>query len=48
MQIVPVGPGFAAEVRGVTLADVANDDGCMRRYAPPSRSTRCSCSAAKR
>ena len=26
MQIVPVGPGFAAEVRGVTLADVANDD----------------------
>lgn len=26
MQIVPVGPGFAAEMRGVTLADVANDD----------------------
>ena len=26
MDIVPVGPGFAAEVRGVTLADVANDD----------------------
>jgi len=26
MQIVPVGPGFAAEVRGVSLADVANDD----------------------
>ncbi|HEX5507974.1 MAG TPA: TauD/TfdA family dioxygenase, partial [Pseudolabrys sp.] len=26
MQIIPVGPGFAAEVRGVTLADVANDD----------------------
>ena len=26
MQIVPVGPGFAAEVRGVTLADVASDD----------------------
>jgi len=25
MQIVPVGPGFAAEVRGVSLADVAND-----------------------
>lgn len=27
MQIVPVGPGFAAELRGVTLVDVANDDG---------------------
>ena len=26
MQIVPVGPGFAAELRGVTLADVANSD----------------------
>ena len=26
MQIVQVGPGFAAELRGVTLADVANDD----------------------
>ena len=26
MDIVPLGPGFAAEVRGVTLADVANDD----------------------
>ncbi len=26
MQITQVGPGFAAELRGVTLADVANDD----------------------
>jgi alpha-ketoglutarate-dependent 2,4-dichlorophenoxyacetate dioxygenase len=26
MQIVPVGPGFAAELRGVTLADVAASD----------------------
>jgi len=26
MEIVPLGPGFGAEVRGVTLADVANDD----------------------
>ncbi len=26
MQIVPLGPGFAAELRGVTLADVAADD----------------------
>jgi alpha-ketoglutarate-dependent 2,4-dichlorophenoxyacetate dioxygenase len=26
MDIVPLGPGFAAELRGVTLADVAMDD----------------------
>jgi len=26
MDIVPLGPGFSAEIRGVTLADVANDD----------------------
>jgi alpha-ketoglutarate-dependent 2,4-dichlorophenoxyacetate dioxygenase len=26
MDIVTMGPGFAAEIRGVTLADVANDD----------------------
>ena len=26
MEIVPVGPGFAAELRSVTLADVAADD----------------------
>ena len=26
MEIVPIGPGFAAEIRGVTLADVAADD----------------------
>lgn len=26
MQIVPVGPGFAAELRGVTLADVTSED----------------------
>jgi alpha-ketoglutarate-dependent 2,4-dichlorophenoxyacetate dioxygenase len=26
MEIVPLGPGFAAEVRGVTLAEVAADD----------------------
>ena len=26
MGIVPLGPGFAAEVRGVTLAEVAADD----------------------
>ena len=26
MDILPVGPGFAAELRGVSLADVANDD----------------------
>jgi alpha-ketoglutarate-dependent 2,4-dichlorophenoxyacetate dioxygenase len=26
MELVKLGPGFAAELRGVTLADVANDD----------------------
>jgi alpha-ketoglutarate-dependent 2,4-dichlorophenoxyacetate dioxygenase len=26
VQIIPVGPGFAAELRGVALADVAGDD----------------------
>ena len=26
MEVIPLGPGFAAELRGVTLADVANDD----------------------
>jgi len=26
MDIVPLGPGFAAELRGVTLEDVASDD----------------------
>ena len=26
MEIVPLGPGFAAEVRGVTLAEIADDD----------------------
>src|SRR5205814_9956509 len=26
MDVLPVGPGFGAELRGVTLTDVANDD----------------------
>jgi alpha-ketoglutarate-dependent 2,4-dichlorophenoxyacetate dioxygenase len=26
MEIVPLGPGFAAELRGVTLAEIAVDD----------------------
>jgi hypothetical protein len=26
VEIIPLGPGFAAEIRGVTLADVAADD----------------------
>jgi alpha-ketoglutarate-dependent 2,4-dichlorophenoxyacetate dioxygenase len=30
MEIVPLGPGFAAELRGVTLADVAADNGAYR------------------
>jgi alpha-ketoglutarate-dependent 2,4-dichlorophenoxyacetate dioxygenase len=30
MDVVPLGPGFAAELRGVTLADVAGDDAAYR------------------
>ncbi len=30
MDIVQVGPGFAAELRGVTLSDVANDDAAYK------------------
>ena len=26
MEIVPLGPGFAAELRGVTLSEIAADD----------------------
>ena len=26
MEVVPLGPGFAAELRGITLADIASDD----------------------
>jgi alpha-ketoglutarate-dependent 2,4-dichlorophenoxyacetate dioxygenase len=31
MEITPLGPGFAAELRGVTLADVAADDDAYRQ-----------------
>jgi alpha-ketoglutarate-dependent 2,4-dichlorophenoxyacetate dioxygenase len=31
MDIVPLGPGFAAELRGVTLTEVAADDGAYRK-----------------
>jgi alpha-ketoglutarate-dependent 2,4-dichlorophenoxyacetate dioxygenase len=30
MEVVPVGPGFGAELRGVTLSDVANDDAAYK------------------
>src|SRR3974390_2425520 len=30
METLPLGPGFAAEVRGVTLADVAADEGAYK------------------
>jgi len=33
MDVVPLGPGFAAELRGVTLADVASDDARIARRA---------------
>jgi alpha-ketoglutarate-dependent 2,4-dichlorophenoxyacetate dioxygenase len=34
MDIVPLGPGFCAELRGVTLADVAADDGAYKQVRP--------------
>src|SRR5229473_2676081 len=30
MEIVPLGPGFAAELRGATLAEIAADDAAYR------------------
>ena len=30
MEIIPLGPGFAAELRGVTLADIAADDAAYK------------------
>ncbi len=30
MEIVPLGPGFAAELTGVTLAEIAADDGAYK------------------
>ena len=30
MEIVPLGPGFAAELRGVTLAEIAADDAAFK------------------
>ena len=30
MDIIPLGPGFAAELRGVTLAEVAADDAAYK------------------
>jgi len=31
MEVVPLGPGFAAELRGVDLIDVASSDPAYRR-----------------
>jgi alpha-ketoglutarate-dependent 2,4-dichlorophenoxyacetate dioxygenase len=32
MEILPLGPGFAAELRGVTLRDVAADDAAYAAF----------------
>ena len=40
MEIVPLGPGFAAELRGVTLAEIAADTAHTRRRAQRSSSIR--------
>ena len=29
MDLVPIGPGFCAEVRGISLIDVASGDRCL-------------------
>ena len=31
MEILPLGPGFAAELRGATLADIAADDAAYKK-----------------
>jgi alpha-ketoglutarate-dependent 2,4-dichlorophenoxyacetate dioxygenase len=31
MEIVPLGPGFGAELRGITLANVAADDAAYQQ-----------------
>ena len=41
MEIIPLGPGFAAELRGVTLAEVAAKPPSTTRSVPLSRNTRC-------
>jgi len=33
VEIIPLGPGFAAELRGVTLADIAADDAAYKGHA---------------
>ena len=30
MEIIPLGPGFASELRGLTLADIAADDAAYK------------------
>jgi len=40
MDVVPLGPGFAAELRGVTLADVASDDAAYSAAARLLRNIR--------
>jgi hypothetical protein len=47
MEIVPLGRGFAAELRGITLDDVAADDAAYAAPAPPSRTIRFWCFAAR-
>ena len=48
MDIVPLGPGFAAELRGVTLAESPPTTPHTRRRARRSRSIPSWCFAARR
>ena len=48
MDIVPLGPGFAAELRGVRLADVPLTMPPIRPRARPSRNIPFWCFATRR
>ena len=47
MDVVPLGPGFAAELRGVTLADVAARDAAYGAVRAAFGSIRSWCFAAR-
>ena len=41
MEVIPLGPGFAAELRGITLVDVASNDAAYAAHARLSKNTPC-------
>ena len=48
MEVVPLGPGFATELRGVDLIDVVSSDAAYRAVREALRSIPSSCSAGSR